>query len=243
MKLPGWRLLPRIARRSRDALRRTLPSVAPAPPEPLAGQFQIYSHTLPHRYPWLFGFAAQQLARDCDLKLLSFGCSRGDEVFALRSYFPLADIKGIDVDPRNIALCEARARAEKITGVSFQTAATTLREASASYDAIFCLAVLCLGDLTTSGVQHCDPRLYFDDFERLVADFSRCLKPSALLLLHTTNFRFSDTRVAREFDTLLEATPDQMAPDVQFDRNNRLIHGPRYRAVAFRKRAALVAPA
>jgi len=209
----------------------------------LPGQFQIYSHTLPNRYPWLFSFAAQQLGSECDLKLLSFGCSRGDEVFALRSYFPRAHIRGIDVDPRNIALCEARARADGISGVSFLTAATTQGESSASYDAIFCLAVLCLGDLTTSGAQRCNPRLYFDDFERLVADFSRCLKPSALLLLHTTNFRFSDTRVARDFDTLLEATPDQMAPDIQFDRNNRLIHGPRYCAVAFRKRAGFVEPA
>jgi hypothetical protein len=98
----------------------------------------------------------------------------------------------------------------------FSTAATTAAEPASSYDAIFCVAVLCLGDLTTSGA----------------------LKPSGLLLLHTTNFRFSDTSVAKDFDTLLEAEPEQMAPDVQFDRDNRVLPGPRYRAVAFRKRAA-----
>jgi SAM-dependent methyltransferase len=222
MKLPGWmRMKPRR--------------------KPLAGQFQRYSHTLPDRYPWLFGFAAQQLPAQADLNVLSFGCSRGDEVFALRRYFPRAVIKGIDVEPRNIALCEARARAQGLTGVSFQAAADTQDEASASYDAIFCLAVLCLGDLTTTGARRCDPQLRFEDFERVVADFSRCLKPSALLMLHTTNFRFSDTLVAHEFDTLLEATPQQMASDVQFDRYNRLIDGPRYCAVAFRKRVASAA--
>src|SRR5579872_5303591 len=54
----------------------------------IPGQFQTYNHTLPNRYPWLFQFAAESLAHDRDLNLLSFGCSRGDEVFTLRSYFP-----------------------------------------------------------------------------------------------------------------------------------------------------------
>jgi SAM-dependent methyltransferase len=205
----------------------------------MPGQFQRYSHTLPDRYPWLFKFSAAQIVASQPLRLLSFGCSRGDEVFALRRYFPHADIKGIDVDPHNIDLCEQRARQERVAGVSFSVAATTAAEPSASYDAIFCLAVLCLGDLTTSHAQRSDPQLYFQDFERVVCDFSRCLKPSGLLLLHTTNFRFCDTSIAGDFDMLLEAEPAQMADDVQFGRDNRLLPDPRYRAVAFRKRAEL----
>jgi SAM-dependent methyltransferase len=225
MRLPGWGFLKQVARPGRRA-------------EPISGQFQTYSHTLPDRYPWLFQFAAAQLEAHSPLNLLSFGCSRGDEVFALRSHFPTAQIKGIDVDPENIAQCEQRSRQQGAAGMRFSTAATTAAEPASSYDAIFCVAVLCLGDLTTSGAQHSDPHLHFVDFEAVVTDFARCLKPSGLLLLHTTNFRFSDTSVAKDFDTLLEAEPEQMAPDVQFDRDNRVLPGPRYRAVAFRKRAA-----
>ena len=120
--------------------------------------------------------------------------------------------------------------------MTFAQAATTAGEFSASYDAIFCLAVLCLGDLTTNGAEHCDPYLRFADFERIVIDFARCLKPGGLLLLHTTNFRFVDTVVAADFDVVLEAEPDQLAPDVLFDRNNRLLPGQRYLPVGFRKR-------
>jgi SAM-dependent methyltransferase len=225
MKRPGWGFLKQIARSRRRAA-------------PIPGQFQTYHHTLPDRYPWLFRFAAAQLDAQGALNLLSFGCSRGDEVFALRGHFPAAQIKGIDVDPENIAHCERRSRQANARGMRFSTAATTAAESTSSYDAIFCLAVLCLGDLTTSGAQHSDPYLRFADFEAVVTDFARCLKPSGLLLLHTTNFRFSDTCVAKDFDTLLEADPEQMAPDVQFDRDNLLLPGPRYRAVAFRKRAA-----
>jgi SAM-dependent methyltransferase len=228
MRFPGWGFLRNIARSNRSALRGQR--------LPLAGQFQAYSHTLPDRYPWLFQFAARELGATREQRLLSFGCSRGDEVFALRHYFQKAEIKGIDIDPDNIAVCQERASRQQLSNVSFETAASTEAEETASYDAIFCLAVLCLGDLTTHGAQRCDPQLHFADFERLVADFSRCLKPAGLLLLHTTNFRFADTLVFGSFETLLEAEPGQMAPDVQFGRDNRLIPGPRYRAVVFRKR-------
>lgn len=228
MKPFSWDLVTHLARAGRIAYRRYWP---------MPGQFQRYSHTLPDRYPWLFSFSAAQIGERAGLRLLSFGCSRGDEVFALQKYFPGAEIRGIDIDPINIAACERRARRQPRTGaVSFEVAATTQAEPSASYDAIFCLAVLCLGDLTTRAAQRCDPQLHFQDFERIVSDFCRCLKPSGLLLLHTTNFRLSDTHVADDFETLLEAEPAQMASDAQFGRDNRLLPEPRYRAVAFRKR-------
>jgi SAM-dependent methyltransferase len=202
--------------------------------QPLPGRFQPYSHTLPDRYPWLFEFAARELGRRERLRILSFGCSRGEEVFTLRRYFPRATLRGIDVDPRNIAL--ARARAPQDQELSFAIAADTRAEPSAAYDAIFCLAVLCLGDLTARGARRSDPYLRFAQFEEVVSDLARCLKPGGLLFLHTTNFRFSDTGVAAGFETALEAQPAQLAPDVLFDRSNQLLPGVRYLPVGFRKR-------
>ena len=206
------------------------------PPAP--GAFQPYYYTAPDRYPWLFGFAATRMAARQNLRILSFGCSRGDEVFSLRRYFPHAAIKGIDVHPRNIARCLARVRAEDPGNVAFELAATTQGEPTSGYDAIFCLAVLVNGDLTTSKAQRCDPLLHFDRFDWMVGDLARCLKPGGLLLLHTTNFRFCDTATAGDFDVVYEADPQHLAPDALFDRNNRLMSGERarYRAVAFQKR-------
>ena len=236
MKL--WKLVKATARKCLEAPRNAYYVMYRRLRRPLAGEYQTYSYTRSDRYPWLFEFAASQLGARRPLSILSFGCSRGDEVFSLRKYFPRAALKGIDVNPRNIARCLARVRAEKPHDMTFETAASTADEATGSYDAIFCLAVLVSGDLTTSGAQRCDPVFHFERFDRQVADFARCLKPGGLLVLHTTNFRFCDTAVARDFDVVLEADPAHLAPDVLFDRDNRLMQGERqrYRAVAFQKR-------
>ncbi len=242
MTLPGLNQLRTLARRGRRAFQRAFPAFAPAPVASLPGGFQPYPYTLPNRYPWLFEFARDQLGAAPGLRLLSFGCSRGDEVFALRSYFPTARIVGIDVSPENIALCRRRAQAEPAHGLDFVVGATTADEQTASYDAIFCLAVLCHGDLTTKAMQRSDSLITFERFESVVTDFARCLKPGGLLLLHTTNFRFSDTRVAGEFTPVLDADPTHMATDVLFDSNNQLLQGTRYYTVGFRRVQPSAAP-
>jgi SAM-dependent methyltransferase len=224
------------ARKGRSALLSAFPALGPRLQRPVPGGFQPYNHTLPDRYPWLFEFAAARLGHVPYQRIMSFGCSRGDEPLTLRSYFPEAQIKGIDIDPANVACCIQRATADASSRMTFATAGDTTAEQTESFDAIFCLAVLCLGDLTTSGAKRCDPYLYFARFEEIVTDFARCLKSGGLLLLHTTNFRFCDTAVAQQFVKVLDADPAAMAPDVVFDRHNRLLAGERYLSVAFQKR-------
>ncbi|HKD24135.1 MAG TPA: class I SAM-dependent methyltransferase [Rhizomicrobium sp.] len=200
---------------------------------PRAGQFQPYTHTEPDRYPWLFRFAAEAVADGPGTRLLSFGCSKGDEVLALRKYFPHAAIKGIDIGWRNIARCRARAP----RGCEFSVASDTKGEPPESYDAIFCLAVLCHGDLTKFAAESCEPFVRFADFDATVGDFARCLKPGGVLFLHTANFRFGDSSAADGFEVLFEAPREEMAPDVQFGRDNRRLDEV-CRAVAFRKKGA-----
>jgi SAM-dependent methyltransferase len=238
MSRPNRITLKNIANKGRHALWDVWNSLRRRFRRPVPGEFQPYYFTRPDRYPWLFGFAAERLGSRPSPRILSFGCSRGEEVFSLRKYFPAATLKGIDINPRNIARCRARMRTENLSNMTFEIAATTEGESTSSYDAIFCLAVLVNGDLTTSAAQRSDPVLYFDTFEQIVSDFARCLKPDGLLVLHTTNFRFCDTAAAGDFDVVYEADPEYLAPDVLFDRNNRLMSGERqqYRAVAFQKR-------
>ena len=229
-------LLAHASRRGGDALRRVLRGARRRIAVPPPGGFQPYNFTAPNRFPWLFEFARRELDGIARPHLLSFGCSWGDEVMTLREYFPAAVIKGIDIDPRNIARCLSRRPPG--ASIDFAAAAGTDAEPSRHYDAIFCLGVLCHGDLTTYGAIRSDPILKFAAFERTVADFARCLKAGGLLVLHTTNFRFCDTAVCDDFAVVLEAAPHQLTADVLFDTDNRLMPGVRYRAVAFRKRPA-----
>jgi SAM-dependent methyltransferase len=231
MTIPSPPSLRTLWRRSRFEIRRRLR-------RQVEERFQPYPHTLPDRYPWLFDFAAAALEAVPAPRLLSFGCSRGDEVFSLRRWFPEASIKGVDIDPRNIAACMARSRPMNDDGLSFETGSNARNEPAGHYDAIFCLGVLCHGDLTVTGAQRSEPLLRFADFERIVADLARSAKPGGWLFLHSTNFRFRDTASAGEFEVMLEAQPDQIAPDVLFDRAGRLLAGERYSPVGFRKRTA-----
>lgn len=231
MKALSPAALRRIWRHGRFELRRRLR-------RPVKERFQPYGHTLPDRYPWLFDYAAAMLQETPAPRLLSFGCSRGDEVFSLGRRLPGATIKGLDIDPGNIAACQARVFPLQDRRIRFEVASNTRREPTGGYDAVFCLAVLCHGDLTVRRAPRSEPLLRFADFERTVADLARCLRPGGLLFLHTTNFRFCDTRLAADFDVVLEARPEDMAPDVLFDRQGRLMPGARYRPVGFRKRIA-----
>src|SRR5665213_1447179 len=113
MEFSGVDVLMQAARRCRDISRCTSQALHRRFRRAVPGRFQPYNHTLWDRYPWLFRFAAARLGDVKNLCILSFGCSRGEEVFSLRNYFPAATIKGIDIDPRNIACCQARAREEQ----------------------------------------------------------------------------------------------------------------------------------
>ena len=68
------------------------------------GLFQPYATTVERRYPHIFEFVRIKLGNH-PARILSFGCSTGEEVFTLRKCFPAATIKGIDINPDNIAQC------------------------------------------------------------------------------------------------------------------------------------------
>jgi SAM-dependent methyltransferase len=195
-------------------------------------RFQPFNYTQPDRYPWLFSFACRILPPTS--RILSFGCSTGEELLALHRYLPDAAIKGVDINPRNVAV--ARARTVAIQSIGVACTGTLADEGDASYDAIFCLAVLCHGRLTARASERSAPLFCFEKFENAIDDLARCLKPGGLLFLITTNFRFCDTRASCDFAVALSARMENLAADLIYDRDNRLMPGMRYRDVVFRKK-------
>jgi hypothetical protein len=196
--------------------------------------FQPYIVTGLDRYPALFGFAREQLSSRTHLKILSFGCSTGEEVVTLRQYFPHAAIKGIDINPYNIAT--SRARQEADAKVRFEVAGTTRAEPAETYDAIFCLAVLRHGKLNRPKIRRCDHLIRFGMFEETIADFARCIKAGGLLFIAHSNFRLADTAVSDQFEVAYEEhSPDDLATPI-FDRKNERLSDSASGIFGFRKR-------
>lgn len=203
---------------------------------PPADMFQPFNDTLPDRYPAIFKFVQGQLGADRDLKLLSFGCATGEEVFTLRRYFPRASIEGLDINAGSIAVACRRLRASPDPGLSFACVASTQDEPAGAYDAVFCMAVLRHGDLAAPGVTRCDHLIPFERFAAAVADLHRCLKPGGLLVVRHSNFRVCDAPAGAGFETLLRVPAAGARKTPIFGPDNVLIPDADYPDTVFRKR-------
>lgn len=200
------------------------------------GAFQPFNDTRADRYPGIFSFVQSELSAASKVRILSYGCSTGEEVFSLRRYFPQAEIKGIDINAGNIAVCRRRLRKAPDAAISFETASSTAAEPAASYDAIFCMAVLRHGSLGNPGVRRCDHLIRFEDFAKSVADFERCLRPGGLLVVRHSNFRLCDTPAGAAFEILLSVPfGARVRRTPIFGPDNQLMEGVDYPDTVFRK--------
>lgn len=188
------------------------------------------------RYPEVFSFVQRELGQHSAATILSFGCSTGEEVFSLRRYFPQAALKGIDINPGNIAVCRRRLKNMSDNRIRFDVAGTMAGEMRESYDAIFCMAVLRHGELARTRAVRCDHLLPFARFEDAIASFSSCLKPGGLLALCHSNFRLCDALAGSDFETIFSIEyidPEQRTP--LFGPDNRILTGVAYPDAVFRK--------
>lgn len=166
------------------------------------GLFQPYGTTQEDRYPELFQSIHQLLADTPQTRLLSFGCSTGEEVFSLARYFQQAHIRGVDIDAGRIGQCQARWRREgRECRLSFACAGDVTQEKTASYDLVMAMAVFRHGALGGRPAD-CSAWIHFDDFDRVLGDLARVLKPGGLLVIRHANFRFGDTGAAALFECL-----------------------------------------
>jgi hypothetical protein len=154
-RLRGWPLygtLQAVYRLAADRVYRRGRRLAHKNP---ANLFQPFATTREDRYPRIFRFVRDRLGDADHLRLLSFGCATGEEVFTLRRYFAAAAIAGIDIDPANITRFQARLARSSASGLSFAVGSSTEGEDADSYDAIFCMAVLRHGGLAEALPESC----------------------------------------------------------------------------------------
>jgi len=198
--------------------------------------FQYRSITVDDRYPAIFEFVRGRLKERTGVRLLSFGCASGEEVFALRARFPKASIKGIDLNPHNIAVCQKQlARRGGDPAVEFMVGGSAESETAASYDAVFSLAVFQRPELKESpAVATSAPRLLFASFDRVVSGLAAAVKPGGFLVIRHSMFRFGDTDAARNFQAVLRLpSPAGFFP--RFDAGDRRLPDENDEGVVFQK--------
>lgn len=201
-----------------------------------ANLFQPDNFTMPDRYPRLFEFAVRELGDDPQTRILSFGCSTGEEVFALRDYFTKARIKGVDINRHNIGICNRKLARHPDPGISFATSGSAADEEAEACDAIFCMAVFRQGALADRVPDRCDAFIRFEVFDKATANLAKSLKVGGLLFIEYSNFRFRDTESFAEFEVVATTDSESVGERCPiYGRDNRLMPGLAYREVVFRK--------
>lgn len=165
------------------------------------------------RYPEIFSACRSYLAGKENLRILSFGCATGEEVFTLRRYFPKATIVGAEINRHSLAVCRSRNQDENI---HFIDSTQEKLAKFGPYDAIFCMAVFQRNpDLVYARHIMDLKKIYpFEKFERQIVALEPLVKEDGLLVIHYSQYDLSDTAAASCFTPWGDCCQNEYGPFV-----------------------------
>ena len=146
--------------------------------------FQDSSCTELNRYPEIFARTKELVPVG---RVLSFGCSTGEEVRSLKKINPEWEVHGVERDPESLR--EAIAEDPEGTYASD----VSLLPCS-SYDLVFCMSVLCRWPPVEP-----EPFFPFEDFEEAIALLDSVVAPGGLLVLWNAQYDFRECAAASAY--------------------------------------------
>lgn len=159
------------------------------------------NYTKMDRYPEIFGQAREHFADrpGAELKLLSFGCSTGEEAFSLRTYFPAAEIVGVDISEWNLKKAKQHSTDERIR---FLFSDEQTLEKEGPFDAIFAMAVLLRIAHRMEPAPSSEDVYPLEKFDEQVRQLDAHLKVGGLLVIYHTNYHLRDTSIYGRYRVL-----------------------------------------
>lgn len=215
-RIPGasW-----LVRRLRHAFHPHYRAVRQAKRERPGQLLQPEAATGAGRYSEIIAFVGRELAALERPRVLSWGCSTGAELLALRKVLPHSEITGVDINARSLA--KARRAVSGVGAIGLILSGDPAELAGECFDAVLCLAVLRHARLEEERPSSCAAILPFAQVERFTASLTSLLRPGGLLALWNVQFRLADMVAASCFSPVLELERGRTANQPLYGPNDK----------------------
>lgn len=180
---------------------------------------QISHYTETNRYPDLFEICRDYFKDNTDTRILSFGCSTGEEVFSLGEYLPAAKIIGTDISKWCIKECLKKPHNDNFNFLHSKSEKFVRLD---NFDAIFCLAVFQHPENRRESAGSASEYL-FSQFEEQLIILDKKLKTGGLLFIDQCDFNFFETIVSKKYSPLNNENNRLLRERPIFDRENKKI--------------------
>ena len=186
-----------------------------------------------NRYPVIFSACRDYFEGRHGIRILSFGCSTGEEVITLRDYFLDAVIIGAEINKHSLEICRKRRPDDKM--IFIESTDEEIKR-NGPYDAVFCMAVFQREphQITEKGITDLSGIYPFSKFEKQVCALDQYVREGGLMVVHFSQYDFRDTRAASKYRVYGDYNQDSYEASV-FDKNCRLITGNKRRYSIFVK--------
>ena len=156
---------------------------------------QKSTYTELDRYPDLFAICQEYFKEKQGVRVLSFGCSSGEEIFTLKKVLSYGFMMGIDINEFVLKNARQINIDDKIVFANFSS---EVFEKETGFDLILCCAVF--QDVRNrTNFDNSRTKYLFKDFEESVLNLDGKLKPKGLILFDHCDFSFEDVSVRGKY--------------------------------------------
>lgn len=175
---------------------------------------QSASTTELNRHPDIFNELKSRYSQE-KVRILSFGCSTGEECKSLSDYIPEAQIVGVDINTESIEIAQSNFASENI---KFMVKEPSKLTSLGKFDVILAISVLCKHP-ESQLVSEISSLFSFEKYESIVCELDQLLTKGGLLFIRSSNFRFKDSTLSDQYEVV---SWNQRNPEAfpKFDSNN-----------------------